>query len=94
MKLHRMIIVKTDIISLLGFLAGALTTVAYLPQVIKTWRSKSAKDISLVMVSLSSTGIFLWFVYGLYIRSAPVIVANLVTFVLISLVLFLKIRYQ
>jgi MtN3 and saliva related transmembrane protein len=93
-KLHRMIIVKTDIISLLGFLAGALTTVAYLPQVIKTWRSKSAKDISLVMVSLSSTGIFLWFVYGLYIRSAPVIVANLVTFVLISLVLFLKIRYQ
>jgi MtN3 and saliva related transmembrane protein len=84
---------RADSSTLLGLIAGILTTAAYLPQVLKTWRQKSANDISLAMISLTATGIFLWFVYGLSIGSFPVIVANLVTFVLVVAVLVLKVRY-
>ena len=84
---------RLDTETLLGLVAGALTTIAYLPQVMKTWRCKSANDISLAMISLTATGIFLWFIYGLSIRSLPVILANLVTFFLVVTVLVLKIRY-
>lgn len=82
-----------DPIEILGLIAGILTTAAYVPQVFKTWRLKTAGDISLLMISLTSGGIFLWFLYGLSIGSLPVTVANLITCILTLTVLVMKIRY-
>ncbi|OKH23303.1 hypothetical protein NIES593_10225 [Hydrococcus rivularis NIES-593] len=83
-----------DFITLLGLIAGILTTLAYLPQAIKTWQSKSADDISWSMLIILSVGIVLWLVYGVSIRNIPLIVANVVTFFLTSIILVLKIRYK
>ena len=83
-----------DISTLLGLAAGALTTIAFVPQVLKTWRSKSGNDISLGMFLLFSTGVLLWLIYGILIDSLPVILANAVTLILSLTVLVLKLRYQ
>ena len=83
-----------DIITLIGLIAGAFTTISFVPQVVRTWRMKSARDLSLATVSLNSTGIFLWLVHGLCVRSIPVIVANFVTFILISTILVLAVKYR
>jgi MtN3 and saliva related transmembrane protein len=85
---------KIDPVEILGLIAGALTTAAYVPQVFKTWRLKSAGDISLLMISLTSGGIFLWFLYGLSIGSLPVTIANFITCILTLTVLIMKIRYR
>ncbi|WP_374634642.1 SemiSWEET transporter [Ferrovibrio sp.] len=76
-----------------GLLAGTLTTVAYLPQVIQVWRTRSARDISLGMFLLMVSGISLWLVYGLMIGSVALIAANSVTLVLTMLVLIGKLKY-
>ena len=81
-------------ITLLGIMAGTLTTIALLPQVVKTWRSKSTKDISAGMFSASSMGLLLWTFYGFLINSMPIIIANIVSFTLAFTILVLKIRYR
>lgn len=81
-------------ITLLGLVAGFFTTVAFVPQVIRTWRMRSAADLSLVMVSLNSAGVLLWLIYGLCIHSLPLIIANLFTFALTSAVLILAVKYR
>jgi MtN3 and saliva related transmembrane protein len=81
-------------IDLLGTLAGLLTTAAFVPQAIKTWRSRSAEDISLVMYSLFSAGVLLWLLYGIALRSLPIVAANVVTLVLALSVLTLKLYYM
>ncbi len=78
----------------LGIVAGTLTTLAYLPQVIKTWRSKSADGVSWSMLIILCLGIALWLVYGLYVHDMPVICANVVTLLLSSIILGLKVRYE
>lgn len=78
---------------LLGLAAGTLTTIAFVPQVIKIWRTRSGRDISLYMFLLFSTGVALWLAYGIAIASMPVIVANAVTLLLAMTVLVLKLRY-
>jgi len=78
---------------LLGVVAGAFTTIAFLPQVLKTWRSKSAHDISLGMLAIFSVGLVLWLVYGMLIGAWPIIVANSVTLVLALTILYFKLRY-
>ena len=78
----------------LGSLAGTLTTIAFIPQVVKTWRTGSAEDISLVMFLLFSSGVLLWLIYGIALNAVPIIVSNGITLVLASLVLFLKVRYM
>ncbi len=83
-----------DNVSMLGFVAGGLTTVAFLPQVIKAVRTRSTHDISLGMVTLTATGIFLWFLYGLCLSSLPIILPNLISFILTFTLLVLKIRYR
>ncbi len=79
--------------SLLGYLAGALTTIAFVPQVIKTWKSKSASDISLGMFVTFCAGVFCWLVYGFLLGSPPIIAANVATLTLAVIILFLKIKY-
>jgi MtN3 and saliva related transmembrane protein len=83
-----------DLANIIGLVAGSLTTVAYLPQVVKIWKTKSARDLSLGMFVTLSAGIFLWLVYGILIGSLPVILANAATLVFSGFVLFLKIRYR
>ena len=81
-------------ITILGLLAGALTTISFVPQVMKTWKFKETKDISLLMYVIFFTGILLWFSYGILIDNTPIIVANGVSLVLVFIVLLLKIRYD
>jgi len=83
-----------DTIQLLGLTAGSCTTAAFVPQVIKTWKSRSAKDLSLGMFSIFCTGVVLWLAYGFLIRDIPVIVANMVTLILASFLLVLKLRWK
>ena len=80
-------------VSTLGFLAGTLTTVSFLPQLIKTIRRKSAKDISFAMLTVFTSGVGLWLVYGLLLHDLPIIVANAVTLALVLAILVLKIYY-
>lgn len=81
-------------IQLLGLAAGSLTTAAFFPQVLKTWKSRSAKDLSLGMFSLFCLGVLLWLVYGIIVKDIPVIAANLLTLVLASMLLFFKSRFK
>jgi MtN3 and saliva related transmembrane protein len=81
-------------VQLLGLLAGSCTTAAFIPQVVKTWKSRSAKDLSLGMFSIFCTGVTLWLAYGLLIMDIPVIIANMVTLVLASFLLVLKLRWK
>ena len=77
----------------IGFLAAAFTTISYIPQVMKTLKTRETKDISLLMFVILSSGLFLWLVYGILLNDLPIIIANGITLVLASVVLFLKIRY-
>lgn len=78
----------------LGLVAGSLTTLAYLPQLIKTWKSKSADDISWSMLMILCLGIVLWLVYGIAVHDLPLIAANVVTLILASIILGLKVHYR
>ncbi len=80
-------------VTLVGLLAGILTTVAFLPQVIRTWKTRSTRDISLGMFSIYVTGIFVWLVYGLMLGDLPLIASNAVTFCLSGTILLLKLRH-
>lgn len=77
----------------IGLLAACCTTFAYAPQAIKTWRTRSTRDISLGMFSLMVAGIVLWLVYGVLIADLPLILANLVTLALAGTILALKLRH-
>ena len=77
----------------IGYLAGALTTVAFVPQVMRILRTRSAHDISWGMFVILSAGVALWLGYGVLVASAPLIVANAVTLVLVLAILVLKLRY-
>jgi MtN3 and saliva related transmembrane protein len=81
-------------ISILGYLAAICTTVAFVPQVIKTWKSKSAKDLSLGMFSIFCTGVTLWLIYGIYVQDFPVMVANAATLVLALTLLYFKLTFK
>jgi MtN3 and saliva related transmembrane protein len=80
-------------LTFVGLAAAFCTTTAFVPQVIKTWRTRSTHDISLGMFSLMTLGILLWLVYGAFIGDLPLIIANLVTLVLAGTILLFKLRY-
>ncbi len=77
-----------------GLVAGLLTTVAFVPQVMKIYRTKSGKDISGRMFTIFSLGIVLWLLYGLLLESIPIILANAVTLFLSLSIIALKVRYR
>jgi MtN3 and saliva related transmembrane protein len=83
-----------DFVTAIGLLAGTLTTVSFVPQVLKTWKTRSAKDISLEMFLTFCAGVLLWIVYGIYTRQLPVIVPNVATFILASTILVFKVKYR
>lgn len=78
----------------IGYCAGTLTTVAFLPQVLKVFRERSARDISLGMYLLFCTGVVAWLLYGLILVSWPIIIANIVTLLLSGTVLVMKIVHK
>ena len=80
-------------VSLIGSVAGICTTCAFLPQVIRTWRTRSTDDISLGMFSLTVFGLLLWLVYGLAIDDWPLIGTDTVSLILATTILGLKLRY-
>lgn len=81
-------------ITLLGFAAGTLTTLSFIPQVHKAWLTKRCNDLSWTMLLAFGSGVTLWLAYGILLRAEPIIVANAVTLVLIALLLYLKWKYH
>jgi MtN3 and saliva related transmembrane protein len=84
----------SDSATLIGMLAGFCTTAAFLPQVIRVWRTRRADDISLGMYLLFVSGTVLWLVYGLLIGSLPVVLYNIITSLLAGAVLLLKLYFE
>jgi MtN3 and saliva related transmembrane protein len=78
----------------IGSTAAVCTTVSFVPQLIRVWQCKRARDISLTMFLLFSFGVACWLVYGIGIGSRPVIAANAITLVLSLAILVLKLRYD
>jgi MtN3 and saliva related transmembrane protein len=81
-------------IEIIGLVAATLTTSAFVPQVNRAWRSKSTKDISLLMYLAFFVGTMLWLYYGLVHGSLSIVLANGVTGLLVVVMLFLKLRYK
>ena len=77
----------------IGIVAGTLTTIAFIPQLYRIVRTRSAHDISWWMFGIFSTGVAMWLWYGLRLAALPVIAANVVTLVLALAILVLKWRY-
>ncbi|MDZ8189894.1 MAG: SemiSWEET transporter [Nostoc sp. ChiSLP02] len=83
-----------DFLTILGLAAATLTTIAFLPQMFKTWQTKSAKDVSFVMLITFNIGVLLWLIYGIYLQALPIILANSFTLFFNLIILWLKIRYR
>ncbi len=83
-----------DFIEILGLVAATCTTVAFIPQVYKVWKEKSAKDISLLMYLVLTLGLTLWLIYGIKIYSIPVILANGITLLLVLFMVYLKLKHK
>lgn len=84
----------SDLQDLTGYLAAALTTTSFVPQVLHTWRTRSAHDVSLGMYLAFTAGVGLWLIYGVMVDSWPVIVANALTFMLALGILGMKLRFD
>lgn len=83
----------SSVTDLLGYLAASLTTAAFIPQAWLTWKTRSAKGVSLGMYSVFTAGVFLWLLYGIRIEAWPVVAANAVTLSLATFILLMKLRF-
>jgi len=81
----------TDI---LGYAAGAITSLTFLPQVIKTWKEKSAKDVSLLMFIIAAVNEVMWIVYGALLDNWVIILTNSIVLAMSLTMIFLKLRYN
>ena len=82
------------LINIIGLLAAFSTTVSFLPQAVKTIRTKNTSGISLSMYAVFTTGTLLWLIYGIMLPSFPVALANGVTFILALIILVYKLKYK
>lgn len=78
---------------LFGLVGGTLTTVSFLPQAFKVWRTRSTRDISLGMFALAWTGMWLWLIYGIYLGSPALVISNGTTIVFAGYILACKLRF-
>ena len=83
-----------NIITIIGTVSAILTTLAFLPQAIKTIKTKHTRDLSLLLLIIQSTGNFGWIIYGYLIMDLPILFANIFTFSLVFIILILKIKYK
>ena len=84
----------TVYIEWIGGVAAILTTSSFLPQVYKTWKTKSTESLSLPMVIMFFIGVCLWVAYGLLISSVPILASNVVTTICAALLLYFKLKYR
>ena len=80
-------------VDLIGALAGVLTTLAFVPQVWRIWKTRSARDLSLPMYVIFTSGVALWFLYGLSLGALPIVVSNGITLLLAGTVLAMKVKF-
>ena len=83
-----------DNATLIGYFAGFLTTIAFVPQVLKTWKSKSASDLSLGMFLVFSLGVLCWLIYGILLGEVPIVFWNTVTLILALALLIMKLKFD
>ena len=86
--------IETPAATWVGTFAGAMTTLSFLPQVIRVWQRRSARDLSYGYLLVFATGVAAWFLYGLLIRSVPVIVTNISTLALVCAILAMKVQFE
>lgn len=82
-----------DIAETLGFAAGLLTTAAFVPQVVKIWRTKTARDVSLPAFLIFAIGIGMWIGYGILKDHPPIVFWNTVTLALAAAIIAMKVKY-
>ncbi|MBI3583484.1 MAG: SemiSWEET transporter [Deltaproteobacteria bacterium] len=82
------------ITTVIGLVAATITTLSFIPQLIKTWKLKETKDISLLMFVTLGVGIILWIIYGFILWDLPLILANGITFIFVLVILFFKFKYK
>jgi MtN3 and saliva related transmembrane protein len=83
-----------DWIKIVGYLAAAATTIAFLPQAFHTIKTKDTKGISLGMYLVFTFGVVMWLIYGIFMRDVPIISANTITFILSVIILVHKVKYK
>ena len=83
-----------EVFELIGFTAATLTTLAFVPQALKSYKEKSTKDISLVMYVVMFTGVILWLLYGIHLNSTPIIIANAITALFNLSIIILKMKHK
>ncbi len=81
-------------VDILGYSAGFITSLTFLPQVIKTWKEKSAKDISLLMFLIAAVNEIMWIVYGVLLNNWVIILTNSIVLAMSLIMIFLKLRYK
>ncbi len=81
-------------VNLIGYFAAAGTTLSFVPQLVRVWRLRSAREISLVTFSVFSLGVLLWLLYGICIASVPIILANSISLALSLAIIVLKLRFD
>jgi MtN3 and saliva related transmembrane protein len=82
-----------SMVEIIGSVGAACTTLAFVPQVLQIWKTRSAKDVSLPMYITFMIGVICWFTYGLMLTAWPIIVANIITFGLALAVILMKLRW-
>jgi MtN3 and saliva related transmembrane protein len=83
-----------DFVTIIGLIAGTLTTISFFPQVIRVCKTRSTRDISLWMFLLFTIGVLLWMIYGIYLHQWPVILSNLLTLISAVIILGFKLKYK
>ncbi|MFA6142543.1 MAG: SemiSWEET transporter [Candidatus Omnitrophota bacterium] len=83
-----------DRVNILGLIAGTLTTISFLPQAIRIYKTRHTRDLSLLMYIVFLLGVFLWLCYGLMVHSHPIIIANAVTMVIGFYIFVMKLKYK
>ena len=81
-------------VDILGYSAGVVTTLIFLPQVIKTWKEKSAKDISLAMFVIAAVNDVMWIVYGILKDDLVILLTNSVVLIMALTMIYFKLRYK
>lgn len=81
-------------IQILGMTAGSISAITFLPQVIKTWKTKSAGDISVLMFTFATISVIMWLVYGIILEDIPIIYTNSLVLICSVIMLYFKFRFK
>jgi len=81
-------------IDILGMTAGCISSITFLPQVVKTWKTKSAADVSLLMFTFATVSVVMWLVYGIILANVPIIFTNSMVLLFSLIMLYFKFRYS